>query len=132
MIGNQVVSTMFDINTCIHMDRIIPVRDRDEDPGNFLGTYQCYVPNPGCDGEKFYTLLHRSTLYWSVAMLFFHIVAPLCTISWLQLDRVMEIWIHIVCLVAISLVSTLMDPQCIGRWPCLSPFCPSMGMPTSG
>jgi hypothetical protein len=37
MIGNQVVSTMFNIGTCIHMDRIIPVRDQDEDPG--LGTH---------------------------------------------------------------------------------------------
>jgi hypothetical protein len=29
-----------------------------------------------------YMLSHRSTLYWSVAM-FFHIVAPLCILSWL-------------------------------------------------
>jgi hypothetical protein len=39
-----------------------------------------------------------------------HIVAPLCTFSWLQPDSVMEVWIHIVCLVAISLVSAFMDP----------------------
>jgi hypothetical protein len=32
MIDNQVVSTMFDVKTFIHMDRFIPHRDRDEDP----------------------------------------------------------------------------------------------------
>jgi hypothetical protein len=34
MIDNQVVSTMFDINTSIHMARIVGFWDRDEDPGN--------------------------------------------------------------------------------------------------
>jgi hypothetical protein len=34
MTGHQVVSTMFDINTSIHMARIVPFWDRDEDPGN--------------------------------------------------------------------------------------------------
>jgi hypothetical protein len=47
-----------------------------------------------------------------------HIVAPLCTFSWLRLDSVMDIWIHVVFLVAISLVNIVMDPQCIGRRPC--------------
>jgi hypothetical protein len=42
---------MFDIITCIHMVRIVLVRDRDEEPGNILGAFQCYVPNPSCDGE---------------------------------------------------------------------------------
>jgi hypothetical protein len=51
MISNQVVSTMFDINTSIHMARIVPFWDRDEDPGNPLGTHLCYVPHPGCDGD---------------------------------------------------------------------------------
>jgi hypothetical protein len=78
-----------------------------------------------------YMLSHRSTLYWSVAMLFCHIVAPLCILSWLRLNHVMEVWIHIVYLVAISLVSTFMDPQCIGRRPCFESVYPSMGMPTS-
>jgi hypothetical protein len=38
-----------------------------------------------------------------------HIVAPLCKISWMQPDHVMELWIHVVCLVSISLVYTIMD-----------------------
>jgi hypothetical protein len=33
MIGNQVVSTMFDIKSSIHMARFVPHRDWDEDPG---------------------------------------------------------------------------------------------------
>jgi hypothetical protein len=33
MTGNQVVSTMFDIKTYIHMARFVPDRDWDEDPG---------------------------------------------------------------------------------------------------
>jgi hypothetical protein len=33
MTGNQVVSTMFDIKTSIHMARFIPHQDGDEDPG---------------------------------------------------------------------------------------------------
>jgi hypothetical protein len=32
MTGNQVVSTMFNIKTSIHMDRFVPQRDWDEDP----------------------------------------------------------------------------------------------------
>jgi hypothetical protein len=37
MIRNQVISTMFDIKSSIHMDRIILFQDRDEEPG--LGTH---------------------------------------------------------------------------------------------
>jgi hypothetical protein len=37
---------------------------------------------------------------------------------WLQVSSVMEVWIHDVSLVAISLVITCMDLQCIGRQPC--------------
>ena len=37
MTDNQVVSTMFNIKSSIHMDRIIQFRDWDEDPG--LGTH---------------------------------------------------------------------------------------------
>ena len=44
MIGNQVVSTMFDINTSIHVVRIIPFQDRDEEPRNPICTYPFYVP----------------------------------------------------------------------------------------
>jgi hypothetical protein len=32
MTNNQVVSTMFDIKSSIHMDRFVPHRDQDEDP----------------------------------------------------------------------------------------------------
>jgi hypothetical protein len=49
-----------------------------------------------------------------------HVVAPLFTFSWLTLDSVMEVWIHIVCLVAISLVSAIMDPYCISWRPCFN------------
>jgi hypothetical protein len=45
--------------------------------------------------------------------------------------HVMEVWIHIVSLVAISLVNIFMDPQCIGWWSCFeSSRIPSIGMPT--
>jgi hypothetical protein len=41
----------------------------------------------------------------------------------------MEVWIHIVTLVAISLVNILMDLQCIGRPPFFeSSHIPSIGM----
>ena len=33
MTSNQVVYAMFDIKTFIHMDRIISIRDWNEDPG---------------------------------------------------------------------------------------------------
>ena len=62
-------------------------------------------------------LSHRSTLYWSMAM-FCHTIAPLCIISWLWFDWVIEVWIHIVSLVAIALVNAFMDSQCIGLSPC--------------
>jgi hypothetical protein len=49
--------------------------------------------------------------------------------SWLRSVHVMEVWIHIVSLVAISLVSILMDLQCIGRWTCFdSSHIPIIGM----
>ena len=37
MTGNQVVSAMFDVNTSIHMVRIISIRDWNEDP-KWLGS----------------------------------------------------------------------------------------------
>jgi hypothetical protein len=43
MIGNQVVSTMFDFDTCNHMVRFILLGDGIEDPGSYLF-------GPGCDG----------------------------------------------------------------------------------
>jgi hypothetical protein len=43
MTGNQVVSTMFDFDTCNHMDRFVLWDDGNEDPGYLhIG--------PGCDG----------------------------------------------------------------------------------
>ena len=41
MIGNQVVSTMFDFNKCICMVRFILQSDGDEDPGYFLKDTGC-------------------------------------------------------------------------------------------
>jgi hypothetical protein len=43
MIGNQVVSTMFDFNTYNHMARFVLRDDINEDPGS-------YHFDPGCDG----------------------------------------------------------------------------------
>jgi hypothetical protein len=51
MTGNQVVSTMFDISTSIHVSIIVPFRDQDEDLGNPSGTHLYYVPHQGCDGD---------------------------------------------------------------------------------
>jgi hypothetical protein len=34
MTGNQVVSTMFDFDTCNHMARFVLQNDGDEDPGS--------------------------------------------------------------------------------------------------
>ena len=42
MIGNQVVSTMFDFDTCNHMDIFIIQDDGNEDPGY-------HHIDPGCD-----------------------------------------------------------------------------------
>jgi hypothetical protein len=68
MIGNQVVSTMFDIKSSIHMARFIPHRDWDEDPG--LGSL-CYLLFPGCDGD------HLSILIYICH------IDPLCIDLWL-------------------------------------------------
>jgi hypothetical protein len=58
MTGNQVVSTMFDIKSSIHMDRIILFWDQDEDPG--LSTHLCSMLFPGCDGDHL-TDIHTIT-----------------------------------------------------------------------
>jgi hypothetical protein len=42
MTGNQVVSTMFDIKSSIHMARIIPFQDQDEDPGLGAHSVMCF------------------------------------------------------------------------------------------
>jgi hypothetical protein len=42
MTGNQVVSTMFDIKSSIHMARFVPHRDRDEDPGLGIHSVMCF------------------------------------------------------------------------------------------
>ena len=44
MTGNQVVSTMFDIKTFIHMVRIVSVGDWNEDP-EYLG-FICIISYP--------------------------------------------------------------------------------------
>jgi hypothetical protein len=43
MTGNQVVSTMFEFDTCNHMVRFVLLGDEIEDPG-------CCLHSPGCDG----------------------------------------------------------------------------------
>jgi hypothetical protein len=45
MIGNQVVSTIFDIKTSIHMTRFVLHWDWDEDPG--LGTHPIMLFSEG-------------------------------------------------------------------------------------
>jgi hypothetical protein len=41
MTGNQVVSNMFDFNTCIHMIRFVLSSGGDEDPESFLTDSGC-------------------------------------------------------------------------------------------
>jgi hypothetical protein len=41
MTGNQVVSTMFDFSTCIHMIRFVLSSGGDEDPESFLTDSGC-------------------------------------------------------------------------------------------
>jgi len=96
------------------MARFVLFRYQDEDPNlgslsvmfftqammrNNLTNIHCNI-DPLCIGTWLY---------------YHHIVAPLCKILWLQHDRVMEVWIHIVCWVDISLVSSFMDLPCIGQ-----------------
>jgi len=105
MTSNQVVFTMFDIKTSIHMDRFIPHRGWDEDPGLsihyvifFSQTVKeiiwawwyiyCHI-DPHCIGMWLCLSSHSSTMYF----------------SWLWSAHVMQVCIHIVALVAISLVN---------------------------
>jgi hypothetical protein len=79
MVGNQVVSTIFDIKKSIHMARFIPHQDWDEDPGLSVHSAICFSKAAIGDNLSIlmYRLSHRSKLYWSMAM-FYHLVAPLC------------------------------------------------------
>jgi hypothetical protein len=79
MIGDQVVSTMFDIKTSIHMARFILHQDWDEEPGLSIHSVKLFFPSYEGDylSMLMYKLSHRSTLYWFVAM-FYHLVAPMC------------------------------------------------------
>jgi hypothetical protein len=56
MTGNQVVSTMFDFDTCNHMVRFVLSGGGFEDPGYFLIRSRLHW-------SIFSVLLHRSTLY---------------------------------------------------------------------
>jgi hypothetical protein len=68
MTSNKVISTMFDIESSIHMDRIVFFWDQDEDPG--LSTH-CIPYFSQVVMEIIWLiciLLHRSTLNWFVDM----------------------------------------------------------------
>jgi hypothetical protein len=85
MTGNQVVSTMFDFDTCNHMVRFVLWGDKIEDPGYYL----C---DPGCDDVYFAT--HRSTVYDSwLCRLDRKFVAQIHSVfQWLC--YIMTAWIH--------------------------------------
>jgi hypothetical protein len=67
MNGNQVDSTMFNIKSFIHMDILVLFRNKDEDPR--LRTHSVMFFSHAAMNIILIDL-HRSTLYWSVAMLF--------------------------------------------------------------
>ena len=79
MTDNQVVYTMFDIKTSIHMDRFVPHRDWEEDPRLIVHSDIYFTQDAKGDHLSIliYILSHRSTLYWSMAM-FYHLESPLC------------------------------------------------------
>ena len=68
MSGNQVVSSMFDANTSIHMVRIISIGDWDEDP-KWLG-FVILVSYPQVVFGDQLESWHGSTLYawWSCSV----------------------------------------------------------------
>ena len=76
-----------------------------------------------CDGYYLSLICivsHSSTMYWSVVMFLSWCISTMYLL-WLWFAWVMKIWIQILWSVVISLVITIMDPQCIGWWPCLEP-----------
>lgn len=79
--------------------------------------------SPSCDGDYLSTIMiyiyfHINPLFIGSWLCFFYTAIPLCILSWLRSDWVMEVRIYIISLVAIHLVSVFMDMQCIGQWPC--------------
>jgi hypothetical protein len=118
MISYQVVSTMFDIKTSIHMARFIPHQDWEEDPGLSVRSdiYFTQVAKGDHLSTLIYIFSHRSTLYWYVAM-FFHLVDPLCNycgydhfMSWMYRSTLYLWWLY-------PSVNMIMDSQCILWWP---------------
>jgi hypothetical protein len=65
MTDNQVVSSMFDIKTSIHMDRFVPHQDWDEDPSLSIHSDICFSQAMKGDhlSMLIYIMSHRSTLY---------------------------------------------------------------------
>jgi hypothetical protein len=57
MTDNQVVSTMFNIKTSIHMARFVPHRDWDEDPG--LSISLCLTAFSDCEGDHLSIVTHE-------------------------------------------------------------------------
>jgi hypothetical protein len=86
MTGNQVVSTMFDFDTCNHMVRFVLLGDGIEDPGSCL--YIQVVM------EYVYFATHRSTVYGSwLCRLDYTFVAQIHSVfRWLC--YIMTTWIH--------------------------------------
>jgi hypothetical protein len=75
MTGNQVVSTMFNFDTCIRMVRFVLHSGGDKDPGSFLTDSGCVGVYSVCIVAyihivclmamfKFESLTHRSTVYF--------------------------------------------------------------------
>jgi hypothetical protein len=80
MPGNPMDSSMFDFNTSIHMDRIVPSH-YDEDPRTLGGiTSPCYPPRLRQSiSSTFAYPTHRSTLVCVCGYVFSIDVDPQCT-----------------------------------------------------
>ena len=103
--------------------------DWDEDPGIIIRHTTCWssLSQVVMGLFEFYMMLHRSTLYKSMAMYLFLPYIHTCIILWLQVSWVMEVCIHVLSLVAITVVIVSMDLQCIGWQPCSESFCSERG-----
>ena len=133
MIGIQAISTMFDINSFNSHGQNCTYGIEIKTLGLSLDTHPFFLPYHRLRWRSFesYILSHRSTLYWSMSMFFLY-RRSIMYFLWLRFGRVIEVWIHTVSLVAKSLVSTSMDPQCIDQQTCFESICSNVVMPTSG
>lgn len=123
MTSNQAIIAMFNLNTSIHMVRIVPLGSRQR-RWSYIRHSLLFSTLNIFEWILFeYDMYTITQIHCALVRGYFFVMMQLPFVFFCGCDlEFMEVWIHIVCLVAMLLVSTIMDLWCVGGKPCLDSF----------